>query len=135
MKRNIYVQKVLIIALMIPTVLLGQYLNEVYRPKAYANDGMNSFIAGSASGFFTLILMVLFFELFRKKFSFRLLRRDILKIGAFYNVVEMASYFLSWLGTFDIMDMVVYSLATGFMYLMANLLFRKSSSTNEVSLH
>jgi hypothetical protein len=135
MKRNIYVQKALIIAVIIPTVLLGQYLNEVYRPKAYANDGMNSFIAGSASGFFTLILMVLFFELFRKKFSFRLLRRDILMIGAFYNVVEMASYFLSWLGTFDIMDMVAYSLAAVFMYLIANLLFRKSSSTNEVSLH
>jgi hypothetical protein len=134
MKRNIYVQKVLIIALMVPIVLLGQYLNEVYRPKAYASEGMNLFLAGSGSGFLVVILAILMFQLFRKKRTVKLLKLDILLIGLCYNAVEVLSLFTCWVGTFDIMDMVAYSLATGFMYLMASLLFRKSSSANEASL-
>ena len=134
--KNIYLRKALILALMIPIVLLGQYLNEVYRPKAYTGEGMNLFIAGSASGFFTLILMVLLYQLFRKRHSVKQLRKDILFIGVFYNAIEVLSLFSSrWFGTFDIMDIVAYSLATGFMYLMANLLFKKTSGSSETVYH
>lgn len=134
LQRSIYLQKGLIIAIIIPIVLLGQYLNEEYRPKAYASEGMSLFIAGSASGFFSLILMVLLYQLFRKKHSANQLKKDILLIGFFYNVVEVMSLFSNRLfGTFDIMDMVAYSLATGFMYLIASFLFRGESNAREVN--
>ncbi|WP_339698220.1 hypothetical protein [uncultured Roseivirga sp.] len=126
-----YSMKVLIIVLITPIVLLGQYLNEVYLPN-YTDEWLSPSMAESTSEFIKVIAVILLLQLFRKKPTIKSLKLDILLVGIFYSTLELISLFPTrWFGTFDIMDIVAYSLATGFMYLMVNLLFRNKSSSSE----
>lgn len=126
-----YSMKVLIIVLITPIVLLGQYLNEVYLPN-YTDEWLSPSMAESTSEFIKVIAVILLLQLFRKKPTIKSLKLDILLVGIFYSTLELISLFSTrWFGKFDIMDIVAYSLATGFMYLMVNLLFRNKSSSSE----
>lgn len=129
-----YLMKVLILVLITPIVLLGRYLNEVYLPN-YTDEWLSPSVAESTSEFIKVIAVILLLQLFRKNPTIKSLKLDILLVGIFYSIVELISLFSTrWFGTFDIMDIVAYSLATGFMYLVANLLFGKSSNSEEAGL-
>tara|TARA_A100000171_G_scaffold42189_1_gene43373 strand:- start:388 stop:792 length:405 start_codon:yes stop_codon:yes gene_type:complete len=126
-----YLMKVLILVLITPIVLLGRYLNEVYLPN-YTDEWLSPLMAEATSEFIKVIAVILLIQLFRKRPTVKSLKLDILLVGIFYSILELISLFSTrWFGTFDIMDIVAYSLATGFMYLVVSIFFRKTSSSSE----
>lgn len=109
-----------VVATILPIACLGNYLNKYYRPRAFNGENLTPIIASSGAGFLAVIISVLLFQLFRKKINSKQLKFDILLNGVFYNTVELASAFIDSIGTFDINDIIAYSLATVLMYLIVH---------------
>lgn len=132
MRKKYYLQKLIILGLLMPVVLLGQYLNEVYLPN-YTDGWLSPLMAEATSEFIKVVAVILFLQLFRKKPTVKSLKLDILLVGLLYSTAEVMSLFITrWFGIFSIWDMLAYSLATGFMYLIASLAFIKQSGTHKV---